>query len=59
MNTAPEKSYRDRAHPQAPIDVGMQTLKALDEYDRSPAVKKDTPKTESAGNGAIKSQYPD
>lgn len=45
--------YRYRAHPQAPIDVGGQTLRAIDEFDRQPVVEKGTPKTDSAGNGAI------
>jgi ADP-ribosyl-[dinitrogen reductase] hydrolase len=54
MNRFKEWCYSDyRKHPQAPVDVGMQTLKALDEYETSPIIKKDAPKTESAGNGAI------
>lgn len=54
MNRFKEWCYSDyRKHPQAPVDVGTQTLKALDDYEKSPVVEKDTPKTESAGNGAI------
>lgn len=45
--------YRYRAHPQAPLDVGMQTLRALDAYEHSHIVERDAPKTDSAGNGPI------
>lgn len=46
--------YSDyRKHPQAPLDVGNQTLKALDEYEKSKIVTRGTAKTESAGNGPI------
>lgn len=45
--------YGYRKHPQAPMDIGNQTLRALDEYENNPVVAKDTPKTESAGNGPI------
>ncbi|MBR3256572.1 ADP-ribosylglycohydrolase family protein [Candidatus Saccharibacteria bacterium] len=34
-------------------DVGMQTQRAIDEYNNHPIIPKDIPKTESAGNGAI------
>lgn len=34
-------------------DVGAQTARAIDEFTNYPVVWKDTPKTESAGNGAI------
>ncbi len=45
--------YKYRAHPRGPIDVGVQTMNAIDEFDRQPVIKKGTPKIESAGNGAI------
>lgn len=54
MNRFKEWCYSGyRKHPQAPVDVGTQTLKALDEYEISPTIKKDSPKIESAGNGGI------
>ena len=34
-------------------DVGMQTMRAIDNFENHPVVPKDYPKTESAGNGAI------
>jgi ADP-ribosyl-[dinitrogen reductase] hydrolase len=34
-------------------DVGMQTQRAIDEYNSYPVLAKNYPKTESAGNGAI------
>lgn len=42
-----------RMHPQAPIDIGMQTLNSLDNFKKNPIIKKDRERTESAGNGAI------
>lgn len=42
-----------RMHPQGVLDVGNQTLRALDEYEKSKVVLKSTEKTESAGNGPI------
>ena len=42
-----------RTHKQAPIDIGNQTLRALDDYEKSKIIKKDAIKTESAGNGPI------
>lgn len=42
-----------RMHPQAPIDIGNQTLHALDCWEKSKTVPKDTEKTESAGNAPI------
>lgn len=34
-------------------DVGLQTTRAINEFNRHPVVPKDYPKTTSAGNGAI------
>lgn len=45
--------YKYRAHPQAPIDIGGQVLRALDQYEKEPEVSEDTPRTEAAGNGCI------
>ena len=49
-----EWCYSDyRKHPQAPLDVGNQTLHALDEWEKSKTIPKDAEKTESAGNAPI------
>lgn len=45
--------YKYRTHPDAPLDVGAQTLKALDDYEKNPVIERDTPRTNSAGNGCI------
>lgn len=45
--------YKYRAHPRGPIDAGMQTIRSIERFDQQPVIEKGTPKTESAGNGAI------
>ena len=38
---------------KAPMDVGMQTLRAIEDFKLDPIVYADIPETDSAGNGAI------
>ena len=47
-----EEGYRTYDDKPA-ADVGLQTSRAIEEYKTDPIVYEDTPKTESAGNGAI------
>ena len=42
-----------RAHPDMPLDIGMQTLDALHIFHRNAVVHHNAPKTRSAGNACI------